>query len=87
MVAILFPLETFVVQAGDHATATGLLLVALEAALGLAIYAGILHALVPGTLAELRSLVGRIWKRSRPDGQTSDQRRISPGGSATVRSG
>jgi PST family polysaccharide transporter len=87
MVAILFPLETFVVQAGDQATATGLLLVALEAALGLAIYAGTLHALVPGALAEFRYLVGRMWKRSRPDGEMSDRPRMSPGLSATVRSG
>ena len=87
MVAVLFPLEAFVLHAGDRATVPGLLLVAFEALLGLAIYMGILHALVPGTLAELRSLVGRIWKRSRPEGQMSDQRRISPGVSATVRSG
>jgi O-antigen/teichoic acid export membrane protein len=87
MVAILFPLDAFVVQAGDHATGPGLLLVALEAALGLAIYAGILHALVPGALAEFRSLVGRMWKRSRPDGETGDQRPMSPRLSATVRSG
>jgi O-antigen/teichoic acid export membrane protein len=87
MVAILFPLDAFVVQAGDHATGPGLLLVALEAALGLAIYAGILHALVPGALAEFRSLVGRMWKRSRPDGEAGDQRPMSPRLSATVRSG
>jgi PST family polysaccharide transporter len=87
MVAILLPLEALVVQAGDRGTGVGLLLVALEAALGLAIYAGILHALVPGALAEFRSLLGRIWKRSRSDDAVSDQRHISPGLSATVRSG
>jgi O-antigen/teichoic acid export membrane protein len=87
MVAILAPLEAFVVQAGDHATAAGLLLLAIEATVGLAIYAGILHTLVPGTLAEFRGLVGRMWKRSRPAGEPSDQRRMSPGLSATVRSG
>jgi len=87
MVAVLFPLEKVVVQAGDHATAVGLLLVALEAALGLAIYAGILHALVPGTLAEFRGLVRRMWKRSRPEGEGSDRPPMSPGLSATVRSG
>jgi O-antigen/teichoic acid export membrane protein len=87
MVAVLFPLEAFVVQAGDRGTGIGLLLVALEAALGLAIYAGILHALVPGTLAEFRNLVGRMWKRSRPDGEVSDRPHMSPGLSATVRSG
>jgi O-antigen/teichoic acid export membrane protein len=86
MVAILFPLEAVVVQAGDQATAIGLILVALEAALGLAIYAGILHRLVPGALAEFRDLVGRMWKRSKPDRETSDQGRMAPGLSATARS-
>src|SRR5262245_58578419 len=86
MVAVLLPLEAFVVQAGDQSTATGLLLVALEGALGLAIYAGILHALVPGTLAEFRYLIGRMWKRSSADGEASDRPRVSPGLSATVRS-
>jgi O-antigen/teichoic acid export membrane protein len=86
MVAILLPLEAFVVQAGDHATGPGLLLVALEAGLGLAIYAVILHTLIPGALAEFRALVGRMRKRSRPEGEMSDERRISPGLSATVRS-
>jgi PST family polysaccharide transporter len=87
MVAILFPLEAFVVQAGDRGTAIGLLLVTVEAAFGLALYAGILHVLVPGTLAEFRSLVRRMWKRSRPDGEASDRPRLSAGLSATVRSG
>ena len=44
MIAVLLPLEAFAVQAGDQGTATGGLLVALEAALGLAIYAGTLRA-------------------------------------------
>jgi PST family polysaccharide transporter len=87
MVAVVFPLEAFVLHAADHATVPGLLLVAFEAALGLAIYVGILHALVPGTLAELRNLVERLWKRSRPDGEVSDRPRVSPGLSATARPG
>jgi O-antigen/teichoic acid export membrane protein len=86
MVAILYPLEAFVVQAGDQATATGLILVALEAGLGLAIYAGILHALVPGALAEFRGLVRRMLKRSRADGEASGRPGVSPGLSATARS-
>jgi O-antigen/teichoic acid export membrane protein len=86
MVAVLLPLEAFVVQAGDHGTATGLLLVGLEATVGLAIYAGILHVLVPGTLAEFRGLAGRIWKRSKPADEMSGERRLSPGLSATARS-
>lgn len=87
MVAVLFPLETFVLHAGDRATAPGLIVLALEAALGLAIYGGILHALVPGALAEFRSLVGKMLKRSGPDGKVSDRPQMSPGVSATVRSG
>ena len=47
----------------------------------------ILHTLVPGTLSEFRGLVRRMWKRSRPTGEMGDQRRMSPGLSATVRSG
>jgi O-antigen/teichoic acid export membrane protein len=64
MVAVLFPLETWVVRAGDRSTAPGLLLLALEGLLGIAIYAGTLHVLIPGALAEFRGLVGKMWKRS-----------------------
>jgi hypothetical protein len=60
--------------------------VGLEATVGLAIYAGILHVLVPGTLAEFRGLAGRIWKRSKPADEMSGERRLSPGLSATARS-
>jgi O-antigen/teichoic acid export membrane protein len=86
MVAILFPLEAFVLHAGDQGTAAGLLLVALEGAVGLAIYAGILHALIPGALAELRALLAKMRLRARSAGVMSDQRRISPPLSAKVRS-
>jgi O-antigen/teichoic acid export membrane protein len=67
MVATLLPLEAFVFQAGDRATAAGLLLLALEAALGLAIYAGILQMVMPGALAELRGLLKRLRTRSGPE--------------------
>jgi O-antigen/teichoic acid export membrane protein len=67
MVAVLFPLEGFLFEAGDRATAPGLLLLALEAALGLAIYTGILHVLMPGALAEFRDLLRRMRTRSRPE--------------------
>jgi hypothetical protein len=86
MVAALFPLEALVFQAGDRATAPGLLLLALEAVLGLAIYAGILHVLIPGALAELRGLLGRMRRRSRPADEGGDQRRVSPSLPTTVRS-
>jgi O-antigen/teichoic acid export membrane protein len=86
MVAVLFPLEAFVLHAGDQATVLGLLLVAFEAVLGLAIYTGILHVLIPGALAELRGLLRKMRTRTKPEGDVSDQRRISPQLSATVRS-
>src|SRR5262249_55487574 len=87
MVAILLPLETFVVHAGDHATVTGLLLLALEAALGLAVYTGILHVLVPGALAEFRALIRKIWTRSRPGDELSEQQRRAVGDLATASAG
>jgi len=87
MVAILLPLETFVVHAGDHATVTGLLLLALEAALGLAVYTGILHVLVPGALAEFRALIRKIWTRSRPGDDLSEQQRRAVGDLATASAG
>jgi O-antigen/teichoic acid export membrane protein len=85
MVAVLYPLETFVVHAGDHATGLGLLLVAFEATLGLAIYGGILHLLVPGALAEFRGLLGKLRARSRPS-ERGEEQRISPRVPTTVRS-
>jgi O-antigen/teichoic acid export membrane protein len=75
MVAVLLPLDALVLHAGDRATVPGLLILTLEAALGLAIYAGILHLLIPGALAELRGLLGKIRTRSRPQGDESDERR------------
>jgi O-antigen/teichoic acid export membrane protein len=86
MVAVLFPLEAFVIGAGDRATAPGLLLLALEAALGLAIYTGILHVLIPGALTEFRGLIGRMRPRSRRDEDRDDQQQISPSLPTTVRS-
>jgi PST family polysaccharide transporter len=85
MVAVLYPLETVVVHAGDHATGLGLLLVAVETALGFAIYAGILHLLIPGALADFRGLLGKLRMRSRPS-EGGDQQRISPRVPTTVRS-
>jgi O-antigen/teichoic acid export membrane protein len=75
MVAVLLPLDTLIVHAGDRAIVPGLLLLALEAVLGLAIYAGILHVLIPGALAELRALLGKLRTRSKPRDDTDEQRR------------
>jgi PST family polysaccharide transporter len=84
MVAILLPLDILVLHAGDHATLPGLLLLALEAALGLAIYAGILHVLIPGALAELRGLLRKMWKRSRPGDDLSERQPQAVGDLATA---
>jgi Polysaccharide biosynthesis C-terminal domain len=73
MVAVLLPLDTLVLHAGDRATVPGLLLLGLEGALGLAIYAGILHVLIPGALTELRGLLGKMRMRSRPSGESSEE--------------
>jgi O-antigen/teichoic acid export membrane protein len=75
MVAVLLPLDAQVLHAGDRAIAPGLLLLTLEAVLGLAIYAGILHLLIPDALAELRGLLGKLRKRSRPQDEASEERR------------
>ena len=83
MVAVLFPLDAFFLHAGDRATAPGLLLLALEAVLGLTIYAGILHLLIPGALAELRGLFKKMelrgllrgCTRSRPGDDLREQQR------------
>ena len=75
MVALLLPLDILVLHAGDRAIGPGLLLLTLEAALGLAIYTGILHMLIPGALAELRSLLGKIRTRSVAHDEASERRR------------
>jgi PST family polysaccharide transporter len=75
MVAVLLPLDTLVLHAGDRAIVPGLLVLTLEALLGLAIYAGILHVLIPGALAELRGLIRKLWKRTEPRDVASEQRR------------
>jgi hypothetical protein len=84
MVAVLLPLDILVLHAGDHATLTGLLLLAIEAVLGLAIYAGILHVLIPGALAELRGLLRKMWKRSRPGDDLSERQPQAVGDLATA---
>ena len=75
MVAVLLPLDLLVLHAGDRATVPGLLVLTLEAALGLAIYAGTLHLLIPGALTELRGLLAKIRIRSKPSDEASEERR------------
>jgi O-antigen/teichoic acid export membrane protein len=87
MVAILLPLETFVFQAGDRATVPGLLLLSLEAGLGLAVYAGVLHVLIPGALAEFRGLIRKLRRESKPGGDLGDQQRQAAGDLVTASPG
>jgi O-antigen/teichoic acid export membrane protein len=75
MLAVLLPLDTLVLHAGERAIVPGLLLVTFEALLGVAIYAGILHVLIPGALAELRGLLTKLWTRKKPRDDEGDQRR------------
>jgi O-antigen/teichoic acid export membrane protein len=75
MVAVLLPLDTLVLHAGDRAIVPGLLLLTLEGVLGVAIYSGILHVLIPGALAELRGLLSKLWTRSKKRGDVSEQPR------------
>ncbi len=75
MVAVLLPLDLLVLHAGDRATVPGLLILAFEAVLGVAIYGGLLHLLIPGALAELRGLLGKIRRRSLPQDQAAEEQR------------
>lgn len=67
MVAVLFPLENLVVNAADHGTALGLLLLTAEAALGLAIYLLGLRVLAPGTGRELLRMARTARRRPQGD--------------------
>jgi PST family polysaccharide transporter len=71
MVAVLFPLENLVVNAADHGTALGLLLLAAEGLFGLAIYLLALHVLAPGLGGELLGLIRSA--RRRPAGRLDVQ--------------
>ena len=78
MAAVLVPLELLVIDAASHGTALGLLLLAGEAALGLAIYVGVIHLLAPGALREFVGLL-RTARRStsedeiKPDSELEDE--------------
>jgi hypothetical protein len=67
MVAILFPVEKLLVDAADHGTALGLLLLAAEGLLGLAIYLLALRVLAPGIGTELLGLVRTARRRPAED--------------------
>jgi PST family polysaccharide transporter len=67
MVAVLFPVEKLLVDAADHGTALGLLLLAAEGLLGLAIYLLALRVLAPGIGTELLGLVRTARRRPAED--------------------
>jgi PST family polysaccharide transporter len=72
MVAVLLPLETLVLDAASHGTRVGLALLALEGAIGLAIYVAALLVLRPGLVAEFRTLVSSARRSGRPGPEISD---------------
>lgn len=72
MVAVLLPLETLVLDAASHGTRVGLALLALEGAIGLAIYVAALLVLRPGLVAEFRTLVSSARRSGGPEPETSD---------------
>ena len=59
MALTLLPLDRLVVDPTSHGTFTGLVLVLLEGLLGIVIYAGVLHALMPNVIDELVAAVQR----------------------------
>jgi O-antigen/teichoic acid export membrane protein len=65
MAAALYPVEHLVVQAGDHGTAAGLGLLAVEALLGAGLYVGVLSLLAPATGAAIVRLPAMIVDRAR----------------------
>lgn len=78
MVAVLLPLELFIVDAESRGVAMGLLLLAAEAGLGLTIYSALIHILVPGTGGELaRLLRSSRLRRSPAKGGGEDESRPS----------
>jgi O-antigen/teichoic acid export membrane protein len=67
----LYPLERFVVDAGGHSEATGLVLLAGEVSLGAFLYLGLLAVLAPALARELLSAARNVGKRSRADERAS----------------
>jgi hypothetical protein len=79
MAAIMTPVEFLLVQAADHGTVVGLLLLAAEAIAAIAIYLAVLAILARDTARELlrgvgsaREAFGRVGSRA-PDEEALDQ--------------
>ena len=62
----LLALDMLVIDAADHGTAAGLALLAGEGALGIALYAAILHPLAPHHAGELLGLIRQARSRAAP---------------------
>lgn len=73
MIAVLFPVENLLVNAADHGTALGLLLLAAEALLGLAVYLLGLRILAPGAGSELRGMLAAARRRPRDRRDDGDE--------------
>jgi PST family polysaccharide transporter len=73
MVAVLFPVENLVVDAAGHGVALGLLLLAAEGLLGLAVYALGLRVLAPGLGRELLGLVRTARRRPGRDREGDEE--------------
>lgn len=71
MIAVLFPLERFLIEAGSHATAAGFGLLLAEALLGLLLYAGVIRLLVPSAIAELLAMLRTVRRRG-PSAEPSE---------------
>ena len=71
MAAVVLPLEMFVFEAADRGTVAGLALIALEGAISLGIYGGVLTLLAPDSPRALRELVAVA--RRRGEGEPSAQ--------------
>lgn len=65
MAAILTPVEFILVDAAGRPPLPGLLLLGAEALAGLCLYALFLRLVAPGTVRDLTSLAGKLWRRSR----------------------
>jgi O-antigen/teichoic acid export membrane protein len=66
MAAILTPVEFLVVEAASKGTVTGLALLIAEGLAGLALYTGIMLAIAPHTIREMRDLALKMLRRGRP---------------------
>jgi PST family polysaccharide transporter len=73
MAVVLTPIEFLVVKASTHGTALGLLLLALEALLGVVLYLAALRVVSPDGFRELISLAKRMLRRDGDAGDGEDE--------------